>query len=119
MPIELIQISRRTPAPSIAPTITRGMPLQIAGEVRVNDVLANHRAIEGLGIEHVTLDPPHASIALPRLQPPRFAEVECQSRVGSLEEYVGGDTGDLPVGAENQDIGHVNRGWFLRPPLTA
>ena len=46
---------------------------------------------------------------------PGIAQVKRQSRVSAFQEQVGGHTGNLPVGTENQDFGHGSKAGLVSP----
>jgi hypothetical protein len=77
--------------------------LEVAGEIRVDHVLAAHRLSQRDCVKDVAFDHVHAWRRVAR-EPADIPEVQRQSRVALRKEHVGHDAGDAARRAENQHI---------------
>jgi hypothetical protein len=83
-----------------------GLPLHVAGQVGIDDVLALHRRLQRLAVRHVALDDAHArrivigeAIGTPQIQG--------QSGVAVAQQDARGVARQLSVRAEGEDVGHA------------
>jgi hypothetical protein len=83
-----------------------GLPLEIAGEVGVDDVLSGHGLFQLGGIQDVALDDA-GTTGIDVARPVRFAQVERQTDTCLLQEKVNGVTGDTSVRTKDQYVAHV------------
>ena len=82
-----------------------GLGLHIPSQIRVDDILACHGAHECLKVQLIALDDPHpARIGI--LKPGGTAQIKRQTRIRRAQEHGRRMTGQLPVRAEDQDVGH-------------